>query len=345
MKKDTKVSIVVPVYNCESYIRRCVDSLINQTWTNIEIILVDDGSSDMSGTICDEIKLKDDRIMVFHKNNEGLGKTRNKGMQLATGKYIMFIDSDDYIDAHGVENMINIAEKYQVEIVSSEFIYGDKVEKLTIQKGLYEKSDIKKLIAYMLGKVADNEEVFNVSSCTKLYKVSFLKKIHAEFPSEKRLIWEDMAFNIYAMLKCNKIYVSDLHYYYYCYNEASLTHKYDAKKFSKIMDMYTYIMDIIEHNNLQYDARRRFNNTIMGNIRTCIKLEVFHKEKIGKRVVLKNIKKLCDDERVKKILSEIDIIDENMQQRIYSIMLRKKKVYFVYLLAKIQNVRKHNKIN
>ena len=146
MKKDTKVSIVVPVYNCESYIRRCVDSLINQTWTNIEIILVDDGSSDMSGTICDEIKLKDDRIMVFHKNNEGLGKTRNKGMQLATGKYIMFIDSDDYIDAHGVENMINIAEKYQVEIVSSEFIYGDKVEKLTIQKGLYEKSDIKKFL-------------------------------------------------------------------------------------------------------------------------------------------------------------------------------------------------------
>lgn len=345
MEKNAKVSIVVPVYNCEKYINRCVSSLVNQTWSNIEIILIDDGSNDNSGKICDELKSHDNRIIVIHKENEGLGKTRNKGMQIATGKYIVFVDADDYVDISGIEKMVNIAEEYQVEIVTSEFIYNGKPEKLTIKSGLYQGTEISSLVAYMLGIIADDKKNLNVSSCTKLYLLSFLRKINAEFPSERKLIWEDMAFNVNVILKSTKIYVTDIHYYYYFYNESSLTHKYDCDKFLKLMDMYEYVIEIINKNNLQNDAKRRFNNTIMGNIRTCIKLEVFYRKNIGRKKVINKIKLLCNDIRVQKILTEIVRNDETVQQRIYSVLLKGKNIYGLYILAIIQNMRKHNKIN
>ena len=102
---DVKVSVIVPVYNVEKYLDRCLDSIINQTLNEIEIILVDDGSTDSSGEKCDEYKKKDLRIKVIHKKNKGLGYARNSGLEVATGKYIAFVDSDDYIDRRMFESL------------------------------------------------------------------------------------------------------------------------------------------------------------------------------------------------------------------------------------------------
>lgn len=110
------ISVVVPVYNVEKYLERCVVSIVNQTYTNLEIVLVDDGSTDQSGFICDELKNQDDRIKVVHKLNEGLGLTRNRGVREARGDYICFIDSDDYIDKQYIETIYFDLKKHAADV-------------------------------------------------------------------------------------------------------------------------------------------------------------------------------------------------------------------------------------
>lgn len=121
------VSVVVPIYRVEKYLRKCVDSLLQQTYKNIEIILVDDGSPDACPEICDELKETDDRIVVIHKKNGGLSDARNAGIQIANGTYITFIDSDDYVGIHYIETLVKAIEdgKASVSICDYNNVYDD----------------------------------------------------------------------------------------------------------------------------------------------------------------------------------------------------------------------------
>ena len=119
---NEKISVIVPVYNVENYIQYCLESLVNQTYKNLQIILVDDGSTDSSGYICDKYALKDKRIKVIHKSNGGLSSARNSGMQLADGNYIGFVDSDDFIMPTFYEELYNLLQKYDSDIAECEFL-------------------------------------------------------------------------------------------------------------------------------------------------------------------------------------------------------------------------------
>ena len=118
-----KISVIVPIYNVEPYLRRCIDSIINQTYKNLEIILVDDGSTDGSGEICNKYEQQDERIRVIHKKNGGAADARNKGLEVMTGKFVSFVDSDDWIEYNFYENMIEQAIKYNADIVVSNYNY------------------------------------------------------------------------------------------------------------------------------------------------------------------------------------------------------------------------------
>ena len=123
---DVLVSVVVPVYKVEKYINKCIDSIINQTYKNLEIILVDDGSPDRCPQICDEYAKKDNRIKVIHKKNSGLGAARNTGIDAAKGEYIGFVDSDDWIMPNMYEEMVNCCENYQVPICECTISFIDE---------------------------------------------------------------------------------------------------------------------------------------------------------------------------------------------------------------------------
>lgn len=126
-----KISIVVPVYNVENYIEECINSIINQTYKNLEIILVDDGSTDSSGKICDKFAKNDDRIKVIHKKNEGLGKTRNVGILESTGDYLFFVDSDDFIDLNTIEKLYNRSNNGTMDLVICDYYKYYNKENLT----------------------------------------------------------------------------------------------------------------------------------------------------------------------------------------------------------------------
>ena len=137
MNSQTKLlSVIIPVYNVREYLKKCLDSVINQTYTNLEIILIDDGSNDGSGDLCDAFLQKDDRIRVVHQSNQGLAVARNVGLDMANGEWIAFVDSDDWLDENMYEILINLANKYDADIAScsvNECVYGsrEKIQDIT----------------------------------------------------------------------------------------------------------------------------------------------------------------------------------------------------------------------
>ena len=164
------LSIIVPIYNVEQYLERCIESIINQTYKNLEIILVDDGSKDNSGTIADTYASKDNRIKVIHKENGGLSDARNHGLDQSKGKYIMFIDSDDFIDSSMCEILFETAEKYFSDIVSCNYyIYRNKnhisVHPMSIQEDekVFSGIDILKYLTVKIVKFA-----FLKAECRKI---------------------------------------------------------------------------------------------------------------------------------------------------------------------------------
>ena len=220
MEEIFKISIIVPVYNVEKYLERCIRSIISQTYSNWEAILIDDGSTDSSGELCDEIAKIDGRIKVFHKQNEGLGITRNYGIRHADGDYIFFLDSDDFIEKNALMTLCKKAIETDSDIVIGNFYYKENKVKLPIEKGLYKDEEIiRNIVLRIIGSNPGTADQLTPSSCGKIYKRNIFIEENIWFPSERELIWEDLAFNYKYMCKCKKIYLDDTHIYHYCFNE------------------------------------------------------------------------------------------------------------------------------
>ena len=209
---DKLISVIVPIYNVEKYLTKCIESIINQTYKNLEIILVDDGSPDKSPIICDEYAKKDNRIKVIHKKNGGLSDARNYGMSLATGEYISFIDSDDYIDEEMYEKMIFELINNDSDIVSCAInnVYSDRVESSYIEERVYDTElALKNLI---LGRDL-NQTVWN-----KLYKKDVINGILFE----KGKINEDDFWTYQVFANSKKIITLNKPLYNYIHRESSI---------------------------------------------------------------------------------------------------------------------------
>lgn len=210
---NPKVSVIVPVYNVEDYLERCLDSIINQTYRNLEIILVNDGSTDNCGAICEEYAKKDNRIIVIHKENGGQSTARNTGMDICTGEYIAFVDSDDYIHPETYNSCVYVMQKEDVDFVEFEFkkVYeNDPFDDVTDYS--YEIHNVKEVIE---GRIRWKKHY--CLAWNKLFKKIFI--INLRFP--KGLLHEDsMLFNIYVF-QINKVGYIPLKFYYYFQREGS----------------------------------------------------------------------------------------------------------------------------
>lgn len=155
------ISIIVPVYNVEQYLCKCIDSILMQTFKHLQIILVDDGSEDLSGKICDKYEQKDKRIKVIHKQNGGLSDARNCGLDNASGEYVIFVDSDDYIEKDACAKLIEIASKYKVDIVTGEARVIQNHKKMTLKN--YDTKEIVYLGAVYLKKQLQKKFISGIS--------------------------------------------------------------------------------------------------------------------------------------------------------------------------------------
>lgn len=232
------ISIVIPVYNVEKYLEKCIQSVIAQTYTHIEIILVDDGSTDSCPIICDSYSKKDSRIIVYHKENGGLSDARNYGIDKSNGQYITFIDSDDCVDNDYVEYMYNLLKEYNTKMSVCKYrIVKDSKPSQSQYSAQEILLDQKKFLENML------YDVISVSSCCKLYDKSLFKTVR--FP--KGGLYEDNATTYKLIFQCKNIAVGFQEKYNYVMRENSIVHKeFNVKKLDLIK--YTDIMckEIIE---------------------------------------------------------------------------------------------------
>ena len=272
MKKNNLViSIIVPIYNTEKYLEKCIDSLINQTYKDLEIILINDGSKDNSDKIVN--KYKDSRIKYFKKENEGIGKTRNFGIEKATGDYLMFIDSDDYIAKECCEVFVNVINKTKADIVVSDF-YKDidgRLEYIKIDD--FEVSNLKNNSSLLT--------IINPGPCNKVYKRKLIIENNIKYNEQYK--YEDSPFVIESLIKANKIAKINEGLSYYCIHNNSETTIRDDRVFDiiKIIDIirdkakdYNYLkndmdkftVDLITNYTIQqrYQKSRKIRNSFIN---------------------------------------------------------------------------------
>ena len=250
---DEKISVIVPVYNVEQYLERCVDSIINQTYKNLEIILVNDGSTDNSGQLCDELAKKDDRIRVIHKKNGGLSDARNTGINEAKSDLIGFIDSDDYIDEDMYEVLMNNLKDANADLSMCGHydVYNNVPEVQVADKKIWELSSKDAI------KMVMEAKILSVTAVNKLYK----KSLFSDLKFEIGKIAEDAFIMIKLLDKCNVVVATNEKKYYYVHRENSITTQKSSTKFLNVIEAYEQNRKIIleKYPELQDVAQMRMN--------------------------------------------------------------------------------------
>ena len=285
-----KISVVIPVYKVEEYIHQCIDSVINQTYTNLEIILVDDGSPDNCGAICDEYAAADERIKVIHQENQGLSMARNNGIKIATGKYFGCVDSDDYIQPKMYEIMVQAMLENDLEVVECSMQKGSKIY-FDQEKGKVFIETFDEALERIV-----HPGFFNVMN--KLYNYKLIENI----PFVKGKIYEDIIFNSEVWKKIDKIgFVPLALYYYNQEGESIMRSSYSTKK----IEGYWVIKEAIENFKKKATTKRGHELLRKNFLRTT--LYHFHSLLENKNVdpIRENSKKL------RKLIRENSVMEYN----------------------------------
>lgn len=281
------LSIIIPVYNTEQYISVCIESILNQSFSDFELILVNDGSIDHSGIICDAYALQDNRVRVIHQNNEGVSSARNRGLMSATGKYIAMVDSDDYLEQDIYAQMVDVAENYSLDMIICGIIeetdHSQIVHKYDIPSGHILEND--EIVSFIIKSDFNGQNLIN-SPCNKLYKRSIIIKNNLYFPERKR--GEDWLFNINYIQFIDSMFYIDKPLYHYCRNDESTMSHYlpnqfelwlENRKIRKgLLKKYDLKIDIMEYNSIWVEKVLYYLLDIPSNASRTIKKVLKNKE-------------------------------------------------------------------
>ena len=258
---DILISIIVPVYKVEKYLRRCIDSILAQTYQNIEVLLIDDGSPDNSGEICDEYAERDSRVRVFHKPNDGVSSARNLGLKEAKGQYIGFVDADDYIDKSMYEVLLNNFLQEQADISICSYNQEDK-------NGVFHKHWPREDYLTITGdrqiECLISNQYYTCSCWDRLFKKELL---HGFQFDESKKVYEDLLFLYEVAKKSSATVFTSVPLYYYCNNDGTSVARsfFDDRKMD-IINVSQYILDDITASkpSMKRVAKREFvRNNIM----------------------------------------------------------------------------------
>lgn len=329
MNKDIKVSVVVPVYNVEKYLYRCIESIVNQTYSNLEIVLVDDGSLDNCPQMCDDWADKDNRIQVIHKPNGGLSDARNTGINVITGDYVWFVDSDDYIEQTAIEKLVDNAIMNNSDVVvfgMNKDISGN-ISKISLHFELLY-PDNKSVKEKILKRYYTNDHACVYSVCNKMYKTNFILENGLIFdPNDVRC--EDCWFNFKVFHIANVVSFIDEYYYYYYDNSESITHNID---------------------NISYDRWVRNKERLLADEfskEISIDYNRFYYEFLFNVIIyLKDLLKLGNAELFEKIVSD-EFLDNALNYtavlpkhiKLIARLIKNNKISLLKLIYKIWNIK------
>lgn len=329
--KIPKVSVIIPIYNVEKFLPQCVDSVREQTLKDIEIILVDDESPDQAPQLCDKYAAEDNRIKVIHKKNSGLGYARNSGLDIATGEFVSFIDSDDFIAPTMLEWLYNTAKKYDADEVRSGTIFYENgklterkdVEQTTIFRGVEE---IKTFVFDLLApKPEEKRDVKYIQSVwLALHSREIIEKNRVRFTSERETLSEDIVFDIELFPKMNCIVCVPECFYHYRMNPASLSHTYSMKRYTKNYSFFHVIKDLMDKMYLEEDYRLHYQRLQFLYLRNSIS-GIIHSQ-VPILIKYRNVKEILHDKLWQDLLCTYPYYRMDLRHRWYFTLLKHRLV-------------------
>jgi glycosyltransferase involved in cell wall biosynthesis len=335
------ISIIVPVYNVEDYLRQCLDSLVKQTYSNIEIICVNDGSTDKSLEIIREYAKKDDRILVINQPNAGVANARNNAIDKSSGKYMMFVDPDDWVELNICETAVNCIEKYNADVVM--YSYYREYENRSLAKKIFdidiivfEKDECKELHRRHSGIVGkelrkpQNADAL-CSLCTKIFKADIIKINQIRFIDNKKIgTYEDGIFNLYYFNHIDRaIYIDENLYHYRKTNQNSITTVYNETLPELWNNQFDIIQKYIDDNSLDDTYNEGLNNRIALSI-IVLGLNIA-KSKCNIFDKIKKISKLIKYPRTHKAIKILEIREMPLYWKVFFVCCKLNLYFLIYL--------------
>jgi len=331
-----KVSIVIPVYNTEKYLCQCIDSVIHQTYRNLDIILVDDGSVDDSSRICDEYARQDGRVRVIHQDNHGSAEARNRGITAASGEYIMFIDSDDWVDVEMCESMIDALKHFEVQSVMCAYVR--EYPNTSLPKILHSENTVwtgrdfqRRICGPIQGELRNPENLDCYSMmCGKLYPLEAVKGISVK---DLRLIGssEDTLYNFEAYFNIDRmVYLNTPFYHYRKLFSASVSGSYKPRLESQWDNLYAAMAELIDYNHLDNSFVVALNNRIALNLIGLGLNSVHGKDNFHKKQ--KRIKGILTHSKRIEALKQLALKDMPIHWKLFFGFAKHKCSFLVYIL-------------
>ncbi len=337
------VSVVLPIYNVEKYLEKCIESVVNQTYKNLEIILVDDGSPDNCPEICDRWAEKDNRIKVVHKKNAGLGMARNSGIENATGDYICFFDSDDFVELNTIEKAYKSIEESSADVVCFGFTSVDENE-IAINsfmpsppKNIFEGEEVQSdFLPNLIYSLPSENWRLNMSSCMAMFSMELIRKINWKFVSEREILSEDVYSLIELYKYVNKVVILNEALYFYRENTSSLSRTYRKDRFQKVKRCYELTASLCRKLKLGNENENRVALTFLSNTIAAMKQismsDMSFKEKMNE------LKTILDNNTLFCVFADWKNISRDSLNRKILFWLMKKKLYFLcYILCNLKN--------
>lgn len=335
-----KISIIVPVYNVEQYLDRCLESIVNQSYRNLEIIMINDGSTDSSAAMCEKWKERDKRIQVVHQENKGLGFARNEGIKRASGDYITFCDSDDWYSTLAFEKLNGIVEKYHPDVLDFGYtmVTEDARENIMLtyyDEGFYGEAQIHQEILpnYISKKaVLDYSKRIVKSVWSKLYKREIIRDTF--FKSEAVVLSEDYLFNMEIFSKMKTYYLHKEALYYYYIREGSLTQRYIVDAFSReknLIRAYAEVIEKVPNNEL---LRERIEYAYIEAMYICVQNVCRKVSKKSYLEVKKELSTVLHDSRLQKAIRNKGIEKNSLNERGVFLLMKLKNPFLFYYVYK-----------
>lgn len=319
--KDKVLSIIVPVYKAEKFLIRCTDSILNQTFSNIELILVDDGSPDHCPELCEKITHKDHRVKVVHQKNSGVSVARNTGLNIATGDYITFVDSDDFIEPDMYEKMLKKAEEYQCDIVMCDCVKDNGTTAVPytheIRPGFYDYEQLKEEYYPHLLMMENVEYPATISNWLLVFKREL--SINIRYLEGVRFS-EDLLFGAQLMYQARSFYyMKGESYYHYWMNMESATHTFAQDKWKDYLKLYQEIRNYFG-SILEFDFRSQIDLALLFFVYNTVG-ELMGTVQLDKQKKKKNIQEILSELVVKEMFQRIKVMKLPIRNKLKIITL------------------------
>lgn len=339
-----KVSIIVPVYNVEKYLDRCMSSLLGQTLRDLEIILVDDGSPDKCPQFCEKYKDEYSNIKVVHKKNAGLGFARNSGLEVCEGEYVAFIDSDDFADVHMFHELYTFAVENNLDACFCGYNIYKNVNDIKTKKEFLDYTlfrgnrEVRNVLLDMVGSTPDyNSDVRILSSMWKgIYKLDVIRKNNLQFVSERQYIAEDIIFHLDFLPCCQNVGFVPGAYYNYCDNGTSLTRSYKVDRFEKELSQYKEMeRRLITHKFTETEYRHRLDRYLLLKIRSCVHQQEIFASVYGYWRMRYEALTILKSPEVRSFIDRYPYKKLRLKHKLFFLMIKYKMIDVIFLLFKI----------